>query len=238
MFALQSLLGYARRAIQKYDMIPPGSSVAVGLSGGKDSVALLCVLARLRTVLPGGFSLTALTIDARFGGSDTDYSPMEALCRDLEVPYRIERTDIGAVVFEARKEKNPCSLCAHMRRGALCRASARLGASRLALAHHADDALETFVMNLERGQLACFSPVTYLEDRGITLIRPFCAAPEKAVSRAVRRSALPVVSDPCPLGGETRRGAIKAFLLCREREDPGLKERMLGALQRGHLSGW
>ncbi len=235
---MQALLGYARRAIQQYEMIPAGAHVAVGLSGGKDSVALLCVLSRLRTVLPGGFSLTAITIDARFGGADTDYSAMQSLCDSLGVPYVLERTEIGEIVFTAREEKNPCSLCARMRRGALCRAAAAAGCTHLALAHHADDALETFVMNLTRGQLACFSPVTRLEDSGITVIRPFCTAPEKAVARAVRRAALPVVKSACPKDGETQRQAVKDFLRERERLDRGLKERMLGALQRGHLSGW
>ena len=235
---MQALLGYARRAIGQYNMIAPGDSVAVGLSGGKDSVALLCVLSRLRSVLPGGFSLTAILIDARFGGADTDDGAMRSLCGSLGVPYLVERTEIGSIVFDVRREKNPCSLCSHMRRGALCRAAAAAGCTRLALAHHADDALETFVMNLQRGQLACFSPVTHLEDAGITVIRPLCTAPEKAVSRAVRRAGLPVVKSACPMDGLSQRRFVKDFLQERERADPGLKERMLGALVRAHLCGW
>lgn len=236
---MQALLGYARRAINEYNMIPTGAHVAVGLSGGKDSVALLCVLARLRTVLPGGFTLSAITIDARFdGGRDTDYSAMTALCKSLSVPYIVERTDIGEIVFNVRQEKNPCSLCARMRRGALCRTAVAAGCTHLALAHHMDDALETFIMNLRRGQLGCFSPVTALEDTGIAVIRPFCTAPEKAVSRAVRRGNLPVVKNPCPRDGHSERQTTKDFLRQLEHDDPGLKERMLGALRRGHLCGW
>lgn len=234
---LQKILGLCRRAIQDYAMISPGDSVAVGLSGGKDSVALLCALARLRSVL-GGFSVTAITLDPRFGGVDTDYSSLAALCESLSVPWYFEKTDIGEIVFETRKEKNPCSLCAKMRRGALCRAAVDCGCGKLALGHHMDDALETFVMNLQNGRLACFSPVTHLDDCGVTVIRPLLYAPEHIVAKAVRKAGLPVVKSTCPKDGASRRQQVKEFLLGQEKADPGLKERMLGAMQKAHLSGW
>lgn len=235
---MQKILGYARRGIQTYNMISPGEKVAVGVSGGKDSVALLFCLARLRNILPGGFETVAVAVDARFGGVDTDFSPIEKLCGNIGVEFVVERTDIGSIVFEAREEKNPCSLCSHMRRGALCRKAAELGASKVALGHHMDDALETFVMNLQNGTLGCFSPVTVLEDSGVTVIRPLLMTPEHEIAKAVRRAGLPIVKNKCPNDGKTRRQQVKDFLLMQEKSDPGLKTRMLGAMCRAHLSGW
>ncbi len=235
---MQKILGSVRRTVQQYEMLPAGRRVAVGLSGGKDSVALLCSLARLQKIYDDRFSLVAVTLDPRFGGVETDYSVLGALCDSLGVPWHFERTDIGPIVFDTRQEKNPCSLCAKLRRGALCRAAASLGCDTLALGHHMDDALETFVMNLQNGTLACFSPVTHLDDCRITVIRPLACTPEHEIAKAVRRARLPVVKSTCPKDGASRRQEVKEFLLQQEKADPGLKERMLTALQKAHLSGW
>jgi len=235
---MQKILGYARRGIQAYNMISPGDKIAVGVSGGKDSLALLVSMARLRTVIDGGFEIVAVALDPRFGGVEIDFSPIERLCEELCVPFVFERTDIGPIVFDVRQEKNPCSLCSHMRRGALCKKAAELGCNKVALGHHMDDALETFVMNLQNGNLGCFSPVTELSDSKMTIIRPLLLAPEHEIAKAVRRAGLIVVKSKCPIDGASRRQEVKDFLLEQEKKDPGLKDRMLGAICRAHLCGW
>lgn len=235
---MQKILGYARKGIQAYNMISPGDKIAVGVSGGKDSLALLVTMARLRSVLDGGFEVVAIALDPRFGGAEMDFSSIEKLCGELSVPFVFERTDIGPIVFDVRQEKNPCSLCSHMRRGALCKKAAELNCNKVALGHHMDDALETFVMNLQNGNLGCFSPVTELSDSKMTIIRPLLLAPEHEIAKAVRRSNLTVVKSKCPIDGASRRQEVKDFLLEQEKKDPGLKDRMLGAICRAHLCGW
>ncbi|MEG1774537.1 MAG: tRNA 2-thiocytidine biosynthesis TtcA family protein, partial [Oscillospiraceae bacterium] len=216
-----------------------GDRVAVGLSGGKDSVALLAGLAGLRRFLGVSFTLTAITLDPCFGGVETDYSPLEALCAELEVPYIIKRTRIGEVVFEERQEEHPCSLCAKMRRGVLHEQTKLAGCNKLALGHHMDDAIETFVMNLTvEGRIACYQPVSYLSRRDITMIRPLSYAPEREIAKAVRTAGYPVVKSSCPVDGVTRRQKVKDFLREQEKLDPGLKNRIFGAIRRGHISDW
>ena len=236
---MQKILGYARRGIQSYNMISSGDKVAVGVSGGKDSLALLVSMARLRTIIDGGFELVAIALDARFSGIDTDFSPVEKLCESLSVPFVLERTDIGAIVFDVRQEKNPCSLCAKMRRGALHNAAKEFGCSRVALGHHFDDVVETFMLNLFfEGRLGCFQPVTYLSRADLTLIRPMIYMPEKDVRYFSNRVDLPVMSSPCPADGNTEREEMKQLLHKLERENPGLRYRIFGAIQRGEIDGF
>ena len=183
--AMQRLCGLMRKAVQQYEMLSPGDRVLVGVSGGKDSVALTVGLAQLRQYLGFSFEVTAVTLDPQFGGQPVDYSALEALFRQYGVPYEVRRTLIGPIVFDYRKEKNPCSLCANLRRGALHAAAEELGCNKVALGHHLDDAIETFYMNLWReGRIGCFSPVTELSDRGLTLIRPLLLATEQEVRTA------------------------------------------------------
>lgn len=236
---MQKIIGYMRRAVADYNMLEAGDSVAVGVSGGKDSVTLLCGLARLRSILGFPFTVTAVTLDPGFGGKQTDYSAIEALCRELDVPYIIKRTEIGAIVFDIRNEENPCSLCARMRRGALHDATKEAGCNKVALGHHYDDAVETFMMNLfNEGRVACFQPVTYLSRKDITMIRPLVYVPERDIKSTVNRCGLPVVKSVCPADGATERERVKQYLVQLETERKGIKKRLFGAMVRGHISGW
>ena len=189
---MQKLTGYLRAAIDRYGMIEAGDQIAVGVSGGKDSLTLLCAMAKLREYYPAPFSLFAISIDPCFGGVEADYSAIEALCAELSVPFTLRRTQLANVIFEERKEKNPCSLCARMRRGMLHNLCRELSCNKLALGHHADDAAETFMMNLlNEARIGCFSPVTYLSRKDLTMIRPMVFARESDCARVVRRGGLP-----------------------------------------------
>lgn len=236
---MTSLLAPMRAAIQTYDMIAPGDSIAVGVSGGKDSVALLAALARLRTFYPVDFSLTAITLDPCFEGRPGDYSPIEALCGKWNIPYILKRTGLWEVVFEQRRESNPCSLCARMRRGLLHRTAAEAGCRVVALGHHQDDAAETFWMNLTAGgTLGCFSPKSYLDRREITLIRPFVFIKEAAIASAVRRLSLPVIPSCCPADGCTHREEAKTQLAALSKAYGSLPDKIVHALQKSGLDGW
>ena len=236
---MQKLLSYMRSAAERYEMIAPGDHIAVGLSGGKDSVALLAGLARLRSFYPAPFQLTAVTLDPCFGGQQTDYTALERLCTELEVPYVIRRTQLGELIFEVRKEKNPCSLCARMRRGILHDAAKAAGCNKLALGHHLDDAAETFMMNLlNGGTLGCFPPVTYLSRKDITVIRPLLFARESDCARVVRRLELPIVKSACPADGVTERQEVKLFLNSLEQKYGDVRHKILGAMQRKGMDGY
>ena len=236
---MTALLAPMRAAVQQYDMITPGDHVAVGVSGGKDSVALLAALARLRRFYPVSFSLTAITLDPCFGGQPGDFTPIEELCRELEVPYILKHTKLWEVVFQEHQEQNPCSLCARMRRGVLHRTAIEAGCRVLALAHHQDDAVQTFWMNLmEGGTLGCFSPKSYLDRRDLTLIRPFAFVQEATIISAVRRLALPVIPSRCPVDGCTHRGQASKQLKELSRLYGPVNQKILHALQKAGLSGW
>lgn len=236
---MQKLMGYIRRAVMEYAMIERGDHVAVGVSGGKDSVALLSGLAGARRFMGIDFTIHAVSLDNGFPGVETDFSPIEALCRDLDVPFTLRRTQIGAIVFAEREESNPCSLCARMRRGVLHDTAKALGCNKIALGHHYDDAVETFLMNLiNEGRIACFSPVSYLSRKDLTMIRPLVFAPEREIANAVRGAGLPVVKNPCPVDGCTERQWTKEFLSELEKSHPGVKKRIYGSLRRGHVSNW
>lgn len=236
---IQELLGPMRAAIDRYGMIGEGDRIAVGVSGGKDSVALLAALARLREFYPKAFSLTALTLDPCFGGEETDFSEIAALCERLEVPYICKRTRLWESILEQGQAEKPCSLCARMRRGALHKAAAEAGCNTVALGHHLDDAAETFFMNLTRGAtVGSFSPKTELDRSGITLIRPLVFLPERTVAAVAKAEALPIVRSRCPVDGCTGRSEAKEELARLSGMYGELPEKIVAALQKSGLNGW
>lgn len=234
---MQHILSLVRRCVEDYHMIDRGDTVAVGVSGGKDSVLTLCALARLREFYPQPFDVVAITIDS--GTPGMDFTPIADLCRELKVPYHREEVPIYEIVFEHRKEKNPCSLCAKFRRGALSTTMNRLGISKIALGHHQDDAVETMVMSLFlEGRVSCFQPVTYLDRTGVTQIRPMLYLSEKTVSHFADRMHLPVVHNTCPADKHTKREEIKQLIYNLSATYPDLKARIFGAMQRLPLPEW
>ncbi|MCX4256955.1 MAG: tRNA 2-thiocytidine biosynthesis TtcA family protein [Oscillospiraceae bacterium] len=236
---MQKILGYMRKAIQEFDLIQDGDKIAVGVSGGKDSLVLLEGLVRLKRFIGIDYEVTAITLDPRFGGIDGDYSSVEEMCQRLGVDFILKRTHIGEIVFDVRQETNPCSLCARMRRGALHDAAKEAGCNKIALGHNYDDAVETFVMNLfNEGRLGCFAPKSYLSRKDITMIRPLVFAPEKEVRNAAKRSGLEVVKSKCPADGHTSREETKRFLAERNKADKGFSDRIFGAVRRAGLDGW
>ena len=233
---MQKLIGLVRRCVEDYRMIAPGDRIGVGVSGGKDSLALLVFLAELKKYYPQPFHLEAITIDMGLG---MDYSGIERLCQELDVPYTIIKTEIAPIIFDYRQEKNPCSMCAKMRRGALNEALLSRGLSKLALGHHYDDAVETFVMNLLfEGRIGCFQPVTDLDRTGIVQIRPMLYIHEKTVDNFVKKQALPVVENRCPVDKNTKREEVKKLVYDLSQQYPDLKERIFGAMQRLPLPEW
>ncbi|MBR5779320.1 MAG: tRNA 2-thiocytidine(32) synthetase TtcA [Clostridia bacterium] len=226
--ALQKLMSYTRRAIDKYQMIEEGDRIAVGVSGGKDSLALLCALHGLKRFYPKSFEIVPINIKMGFPNETDEVS--KALCDELGLELQSVTSDIYSVVFEVRKEKHPCSLCSNMRRGALHGAAKELGCNKLALGHHFDDAVETIIMNLFiEGRFDCFYPVTYLDRSDITVIRPLLFAPEKEVSHFVRASGIVPVPKNCPADGVTKREDAKRALDDLERSDRGVKMRVFNA---------
>ena len=236
---MQRLLGLVRKAVTEYEMISPGDRIAVGVSGGKDSVALAVVLGRLPSFLGVEFDIVAVTLDPCFEGVECDYSPVTELFEQEGIRHIVKRTDIGSIVFDVRGETNPCSLCARMRRGALHDLAKAEGCNKIALGHHRDDAVETFIMNLfNEGRVGCFSPVTYLSRKDITMIRPLVLAEEKDIRQAVRRMNFPVIRSSCPVDGHTEREWTKQWLAEMEHQRRGIKQQIFGAMRRGHISGW
>lgn len=236
---MKKLLSLTRAAVDKYNMIEAGDKIAVGVSGGKDSLALLYVLAKLRDFYPKPFSLLAVTLDYQFNGVAEDYAGIEALCKELKVEYIVRRTNLWEVIFETRKEKNPCSLCAKMRRGLLHDTAVANGCNKVALGHHLDDAAETFLMNLlNGGNIGCFSPVSYLSNKKLYLIRPLIFAYEKDVAAAARRAELPVVKSRCPMDKGSNRQSMKELLDALEKDYPAVRKKIVGALERSHIDNW
>lgn len=228
-----------RSAIEHYEMIAEGDKICVGVSGGKDSVALLTALANMRRYLPWKFEVYALSLNMNFGGKPTDFSEIAELCRRLRVPYVVKDTQIGEIIFDVRKEENPCSLCARMRRGALHDAAKEMGCNKIALGHHLDDAVETFYLNLLRGgQIGSFSPVTYLSRKDITMIRPMIYSFEKDVTHAARGANLPICKSTCPADGNTERQRVKELIRSLEKDYDALRKKTITALQNAELDGW
>ena len=230
------LVGLVRRCVEDYNMIQAGDRIGVGVSGGKDSLALLIFLAELRKYNSNPFTLEAITIDMGLG---MDYSEIEKLCHDLDVPFTLIATQIGPIIFDYRKEKNPCSMCAKMRRGALNQVLIDRGLNKLALGHHYDDAVETFMMSLVyEGRISCFQPVTDLDRTGIIQIRPMLYIHEKTIDSFAVRKNLPVISNRCPVDKHTKREEIKQLVYDLSATYPDLKERIFGAMQRLPLPQW
>lgn len=233
---MQKLMGLVRRCVEDYNMIAQGDKIAVGVSGGKDSLVLLELLAGLRTYSDKSFALEAVTVDMGLG---MDYSGVQQLCDGLQVPYTVVKTEIAPIVFDYRKEKNPCSLCSKMRRGALNQALLAGGFNKLALGHHFDDAVETFLMSLLfEGRIGCFQPVTNLERTGIVQIRPMLYIHEKTVDNFAVRQGLPVLANRCPVDKVTKREEVKQLIFQLSQTYPDLKERIFGAMQRYPLPEW
>ena len=233
---MQKLMGLVRRCVEDYEMIEDGDKIAVGISGGKDSLVLLKLLAALRSYHNKKITLQAITIDMGLG---MDYSGIEEMCRELDVPYTIIKTEIGPIIFDYRKEKNPCSMCSKMRRGALNQALLDLDCNKLALGHHFDDAVETFMMSLiYEGRISCFQPVTHLDRTGVIQIRPMLYIHEKTVASFAQRENLPVLQNRCPVDKHTKREEIKDLIFSLAKDYPDLKERIFGAMQRYPLAAW
>ncbi|MGN0587402.1 MAG: tRNA 2-thiocytidine biosynthesis TtcA family protein [Oscillospiraceae bacterium] len=236
---MQKILGYMRKAIQEFDLIQDGDRIAVGVSGGKDSLVMLKGLVLLQRFIGIDYTVVAITLDPHFNGEKGNYEPVAELCKELGVEYILIDTHIGEIVFDIRKEPNPCSLCARMRRGALHDAAKAAGCNKIALGHNYNDVVETFVMNLTiEGRLGCFSPKSYLSRKDITMIRPLVLAPEKDIRRAAKRNELPIVKSKCPADGATSRQRVKEELAARDRIDKGFSDRLFGALRRSGLDGW
>ena len=233
---MQKLMGLVRRCVDDYDMIRQGDKIAVGVSGGKDSLVLLVLLAGLKQYFDKSYELEAITIDMGLG---MDYSGIQALCDRLEVPYTIVKTEIAPIIFDYRKEKNPCSMCSKMRRGALNQAIKERGFNKLALGHHYDDAVETFLMSLIfEGRISCFQPVTNLDRTGVIQIRPMLYLHEKTVDNFAKRMELPGLENRCPVDKHTKREEVKALIFSLSQTYPDLKERIFGAMQRYPLPEW
>ena len=234
---LNYFTGTVRRAVDDYNMINEGDRIAVGVSGGKDSLVLLLALNHLRKYYPKHFDIEGITIELGFEGMD--FTPVKELCASEGIPYTCIKTDIKEIVFDVRKEDNPCSLCSKMRRGAINDAITEKGITKLALGHHFDDAVETYMMSLLlEGRISCFRPVTYLDRSGVTQIRPLIYAGEQRIANLAQDLNLPVVENPCPEDKGSKRYEIKKLLLSMCEGYPDIKSKIFGAMQRLPLDGW
>ena len=234
---LQKLLSLTRKGIDTYRMINEGDHIAVGVSAGKDSLSLLYAMKALQRFYPKHFELSAITVDLGLGNLLLE--PVRALCRDLDVPYYVVETGIGEILFETRKETNPCSLCAKMRKGALNDKAKEIGAGKIAYAHHRDDLIETMMMSLiYEGRFHAFSPVTYLDRMQLYVIRPFLFVEEGDIVSFARDMKLPVCKNPCPVDGNTKRQYTKELLGQIYQENPGADKRLFRAILDGNLAGW
>ncbi len=234
---LQQVLSLVRKACEEYNMIEEGDKIAVGISGGKDSLTLLYALAHLRRFYPKKFELYAITVDLGFDNLNLD--KIKELCRDLEVDYTVVKTDIANIVFNERKEKSPCSLCAKMRKGALNDAMKQKGINKIAYAHHKDDVVDTMMMSLiYEGRFHTFSPVTYLDRTELYVIRPLMYMKEADVIGFVNKYNVPVVKSPCPVDKHTKREYVKDLLKEINKDNPGVKDRMFTAIKDSNIKGW
>lgn len=236
---MRKILSRTRAAVDDYKMIQDGDRIAVGVSGGKDSVMLLKALCDLKRFYPAKFDIVAITLDMRFDKKDGDFSPIQKLCDEYGIEYVVHKTDLYEIIFEIRKEECPCSLCSRMRRGILHDTAKSLGCNKIALGHHLDDAAETFMMNLLiESRIGCFAPVTYLSRRDITMIRPLIYVREAAVEQAMERLNLPVIESKCPANEKTKREDAKILLKRLSEEYGDVPERIIGAMQRASIDRW
>lgn len=234
---LQRLYSYTRQAIDDYQMITEGDKIAIGISGGKDSLTLLYALKGLQRFYTKHFELEAITVDLGFDNLHMD--AIRALCDNLEVPYTIVKTEIGRIVFEYRNEKNPCALCAKLRKGALNDQALQLGCNKIAYGHHRDDLVETMLMSMiYEGRFYAFPPVTNLERTGLTVIRPMLYISEADVIGFANKQNLPVAKSPCLANGHTKREYIKNLMHQINRENPGSINKMFTAIINGEISDW
>jgi tRNA(Ile)-lysidine synthase TilS/MesJ len=236
---MQKILGYMRKAIQEFDLISDGDVIAVGVSGGKDSLVLLQGLALLQRFIGIDYRIVGITLDPQFNGVEGDYSAVVEICEKLNIDYHIIRTHIGEIVFDIRKETHPCSLCARMRRGLLHDTAKELNCNKIALGHHMDDAAETFIMNLfGNGRAECFSPVSYLSRKDLYMIRPMIFAYETDITRVANKENVPIVESKCPADEKTNREDTKMLLADLEKRYPALRQKIIGGMQRGNISNW
>lgn len=236
---MRRLVSRTRAAIDDYGMIQSGDRIAVGVSGGKDSLVLLKSLCELKRFYPADFQLVAITLDMRFGKRDGDFSEIQAMCDEYGVEYIVKSTDLYEIIFEVRQEPNPCSLCARMRRGILHDTAKQAGCNKIALGHHLDDAAETFMMNLLiESRIGCFAPVTYLSRRDITMIRPLIYVREREIEAVTQRLQLPVIKSGCPADEMTKREDVKRLIQSLSNQYGDVPERIIGAMQRGGIDRW
>lgn len=234
---LQQLYSYTRKAIDDYAMIEEGDKIAIGISGGKDSLTLLYALHGLKRFYPKNFTIEAVTVDLGF--QNLDIAKVQELCKELMVPYTIVKTEIAQIIFEQRRESNPCSLCAKMRKGALNNKAEELGCNKVAYAHHKDDIIETMMLSLiYEGRFHSFSPYTYLDRMKLTVIRPLMYLYESDIIGFQNKYQLPVVKSPCPMDGNTKREYVKQLIRQLNQENPGVKERFFHAVESGSIKGW
>lgn len=234
---LQRLLSLTRQAVDDYALIDSGDKIAVGISGGKDSLTLLYALHGLKRFYPKEFELSAITVDLGF--ENFDLSPVRSLCSELSVPFTVVPTDIGKILFETRKESNPCALCAKMRKSALNETAKQMGCNKIAYAHHRDDLIETMLLSLiYEGRFYAFSPKTFLDRTELTVIRPMIYVSEADVIGFKNRFSLPVCKNPCPVDGKTKREYVKQLTKQLNLQAPGVKERLFHAITEGNIEGW
>ena len=236
---MRRILSRTRAAVDDYKMIQPGDKIAVGVSGGKDSLMLLKALCELKRFYSAEFTVVAITLDMRFENKDGDFSAVKEMCDQYGVEYVVKPTDLYEIIFNIRKESNPCALCSRMRRGILHDTAKELGCNKIALGHHLDDAAETFMMNLLiESRVGCFAPVTYLSRRDITMIRPLVYVREREVTAAAERLNLPVVESKCPANEHTKREDVKNLLAELSKQYGDVPEKIVGAMQRGSIDSW
>lgn len=233
----QKLLSYVRQAVQDYNMIEDGDKIAIGISGGKDSICLLLALNDLKRFYPKKFEIEAITVSLGLPGSN--YGDIEDLCKEIGVNYTVVETEIGKIIFEERKEKNPCSLCAKMRKGALNNKAEELGCNKIALGHNKDDIVETFFMSLLfEGRINTFSPVSFLGRKKLYSIRPLMYVSEKDTKGYIKKYGLKIVKSPCPVDGKTKREEIKNLIKNLSKTYDNLETKVFNAIQRSHIEGW
>lgn len=236
---MQHICSVMRSAVDKYNMIADGDNIAVGVSGGKDSMILLYGLHLLSKYYPKKFTVTAITADPCFMGEQSDFSQIESFCAEHNIPYYIKRTELWKVVFKDMNEHNPCSLCAKMRRGILHDMAKAHGCNKIALGHHSDDAVETFLMNLfNGGTIGCFSPVTYLSNKNIYMIRPMIHLSEREIENTAARINLPIAKSNCPVDKKTQRQSTKELIQRLQTDYPDIKSNVINAMKKQSLSGW
>ncbi len=233
---MQKILSHMRKAIEEYNMIEENDKIAIGLSGGKDSITMLHAFKALQRFYPKKFDIIAITIDPGFEFFNKEF--LEKICKNIEIPLYIEKSNAKEIVFDIRKEKNPCSLCANLRRGVINSIAIREGCNKIALGHNQDDVLETFLLNLfYAGNIGTFSPKSYMDRSKITLIRPLIYTPEKDTKRFIKNNNLSVMPKVCPMDGTSKREDMKQLIISLTKNIPRVRANLFGAIQR-NLDTW